>query len=59
LSLQTAEIVREVASRLGSNRDGFLLDKYTSNMPNDQAITHRRIQVIRATGTAYQGRGVL
>jgi len=39
-------IVREVADRLASNRDGFFLYEYASNMPNDQAITHRRIRVI-------------
>jgi hypothetical protein len=40
-------IVREVADRLASNQDGFFLYKHASKMPNDQAIAHRRIRVIR------------
>ena len=56
LSLQTAEVVREVADCLASNRDGFFVYKYASSMPNDQAITHRQIRVIRATGTCSDRR---
>jgi hypothetical protein len=56
LSLRIVEIVREVADGLASNRDGFFLYKYASNMPNDQAIVHRRIRVIRTTGTCSDRR---
>jgi hypothetical protein len=51
LSLCSAEIVREVADRLASDRDGFFVHKCAPSMPNDQAIRHRQIRVIRATGT--------
>jgi hypothetical protein len=35
---------------------GFFVDKDAANMPNDQAITHRQIRVIRATGTGSDRR---
>jgi hypothetical protein len=46
LPLRSDDIVRNVANRLASNRDGFFVDKYCSSLPNDQATTHRLIPVI-------------
>jgi hypothetical protein len=37
--------MRTASLRIGT---GFFVDKDAANMPNDQAITHRQIRVIRA-----------
>jgi len=40
LPLRSDEIVREVASGLASNRDGFFVPEYALSMPNDQVTTY-------------------
>jgi hypothetical protein len=54
VSLRAAEIVREVADCLASNRDGFLVYKYALSVPNDQVTRYHPIQVIRASCHMYR-----
>jgi hypothetical protein len=54
LSLRTAEIVRKIADRLTSNRDGFFVHKYAPSVPNDQVTRYHPIQVILASCHIYR-----